>query len=708
MVKFGKGVVKLRIPILILAFVLLIPSAAGYLNTRVNYDILSYLPKDIETMKGQEILVDDFGVGAFSLCVVEGMEYKDVAAWKASMEEVEHVKSVIWYDSLADLSIPVEFLPQDVQDMFNNGQDTMLAVLFDTSMSSDETMEAIGQIRELTREHCYVSGMSAVVTDIKNLSDKEVPVYVLIAVALCLLVLALTMDSFLAPVFFLLSIGMAIVYNLGSNVFLGEISYITKALSAVLQLGVTMDYSIFLWHSYQENQERFPGDKNRAMAHAIGNTVTSVVGSSITTVAGFVALCFMSFTLGRDLGIVMAKGVVFGVIGCVTILPSMLLVFDRAVQKTKHKSLLPDLGRISGFVTKRFPIFAAVFLVLLAPAIYGYTHTKVYYDLAGTLPKDLDSIMANTKLEEEFEMSSTHMLLVDSAMEPKDTAAMLEEINQVEGVKQTLGLASILGPALPKEMVPDSVREVLENEEYQLMLINSQYKVASDAVNDQVDAIHAIVKKYDPRGMLIGEAPCTKDLITITDKDFQVVSAISIGAILLIIALVFKSVTLPLILVAVIEFAIFINMGIPAYTGTRLPFIASIVIGTIQLGATVDYAILMTNRYKKERCRGAGPKDAVRTAHEVAIQSVFVSALSFFAATFGVGLYSNIDMISALCILMARGAIISMFVVVFILPAMFLCFDRVIVATSAGFLPREKREKKQAKTGTSMELHAER
>ncbi len=690
MKKFGKGVVKLRIPIFIIGLLLLIPAALGYVNTRVNYDILSYLPGEIETMKGQDILVDEFGTGAFSLCVVENMEYRDVAAMKAKMEQVDHVKSVIWYDSIADLSIPVEFLPEELWEAFNSGTDTLMAVIFDTSMSSDETMDAIEELRKVAGEQCLISGMSAVVTDIKNLSDKETPIYVLIAVLLSSLVLAVTMDSFLAPVFFLLSIGMAIVYNLGTNIFMGEISYVTKALSAVLQLGVTMDYSIFLWHSYEENQERFPGDKNRAMAHAISNTITSVVGSSITTVAGFVALCFMSFTLGLDLGLVMAKGVVFGVIGCVTILPSMILIFDKAIEKTKHKPLIPDLGRIAGFVVKRFWVFIGVFLLLLAPAIYGYTHTDIYYDLAGTLPKELKSIAANTKLEEAFEMNSTHMILVDSSLPAKEVSGMIQEINQVDGVKLTMGMDSVVGPAIPREMIPDSVREILMNERYQLLLVSSEYKVASDEVNGQVDALNEIIKRYDQDGMLVGEAPCTKDLITITDKDFKVVSAISIGAIILIIALVFKSITLPAILVAVIEFAIFINMGIPAYTGTQLPFIASIVIGTIQLGATVDYAILMTNRYKKERYLGAEKKEAVTTALSCSIQSVFVSALSFFAATFGVGMYSNIDMISSLCTLMARGAIISMFVVNFILPAMFLVFDRVIVATSAGFRKKEK------------------
>ncbi len=687
MIRFGKGVVKLRIPIFIMALLLLIPSVIGYANTRVNYDILSYLPDEIETMKGQDILVDDFGTGAFSLCVVENMEYKDVAALKSKIEAVDHVKTVIWYDSIADLSIPVEFLPEEITEFFNNGTDTLMAIIFDTSMSSDETMDAIEEIRSVAGEQCFISGMSAVVTDIKNLANKETPIYVLIAVLLSSLVLAVTMDSFLAPLFFLLSIGMAIVYNLGTNVFMGEISYVTKALSAVLQLGVTMDYSIFLWHSYEENQLRFPGDKERAMAHAISGTITSVIGSSITTVAGFVALCFMSFTLGLDLGIVMAKGVVFGVLACVTILPSMILLFDKAIEKTKHKPLIPDLGRISGFVMKYFWVFLIIFVVMLAPAIYGYTHTDVYYDLAGTLPEDLKSIMANNKLEDEFDMNSTHMILVDSSLPAKEVSAMVDEIDQVEGVKLTVGLDSILGPAFPREMLPDSVREILMNDQYQLLLVNSEYKVASDEVNAQVEAINTIMKKYDENGMLIGEAPCTKDLITITDKDFQVVSAISIGAIVLIIALVLKSFTLPVILVAVIEFAIFINMGIPAYTHTQLPFIASIVIGTIQLGATVDYAILMTNRYKKERHKGAEKREAIRTALSSSIQSIFVSAMSFFAATFGVGMYSNIDMISSLCTLMARGALISMLVVIFILPAMFMIFDRVIMATSVGFRP---------------------
>ncbi len=686
MKKFGKGVVKCRVWILILAVILLIPSAIGYFNTRVNYDILSYLPDEIETMKGQEILKDDFGIGAFSLCVVEGMENKDVAALEDQIEEVPHVKSVVWYDTIADLSLPMEMLPQEIYEVFNNDEtdSTLLAVLYDTGMSEDETMEAIEQIRTLANGQCFVSGMSAVITDIKSLSDQEVPIYVLIAVILAIVVLSLTMDSAIVPLFFLLSIGMAIIYNLGTNFVQGEISYVTQALAAVLQLGVTMDYSIFLWHSYEEECTKTE-DHKEAMATAITSTITSVVGSSVTTVAGFVALCFMSFTLGLDLGIVMAKGVIFGVIACVTILPSMILIFDKAVQKTKHRAVIPDMGRIAGWVVNHYKWFIAVFLIVLAPAIYGYTHTDVYYDLAGTLPEDLPSIVANQKLEDSFDMNATHLYLIDSSLPTKDVVKMIDEVNEVDGVKATIGLEAIIGAGFPKEMLPSSLLETVQNDEYELLMVSSEYAVASDEVNKQCETLDAILDKYDTKGMLIGEAPCTKDLIEITDEDFARVSAVSIVAIFVIIFFVFKSVSLPIILVAVIEFAIFINMGIPAYTGTVLPFIASIVIGTIQLGATVDYAILMTNKYKTARYEGLEKKEAITQALQSSIQSIIVSALSFFSATFGVGVYSNIDMISALCILMSRGAIISMFVVIFILPAMFMIFDKLIIKTSRGF-----------------------
>ena len=695
MINFGKGVVKLRIPILIVSIILLFPAALGYFHTRVNYDILTYLPKEIDTMKGQDILLDEFGTGAFSMCVVEGMEDQDISKMRKNMEKVDHVKKILWYDSLADLSIPKTMLPDKVQDAFiNEDKDaTLMVIFFDSSMSSDETMDAIEELRSVADKQCYISGMSAVVTDTKNLSDKEVPIYVLIAVILAVIVLSLTMDSALIPVFFLLSIGMAIIYNLGSNVFFGEISYVTQALAAVLQLGVTMDYSIFLWHSYEENQERFPDDKKRAMAHAISNTLTSVIGSSITTVAGFVALCFMSFTLGLDLGVTMAKGVIFGVICCVTVLPSMILVFDKAIDKTRHKEIIPDLGVISGWVVKHYKAFIITFIIVLIPALWGYTHYEVYYDLAGTLPGNLDSVIANDKLDETFAMNSTHIILCDSSLEPKEVNEMMSKIDDVDGVKATLGLDSLVGPTVPREMIPSDIKEVVMDENYQMLMISSEYKVASDEVNDQCDKIEKIMKKYDKNAMLIGEAPCTKDLITITNHDFNVVSTVSIGAIFLIIACVFKSISLPIILVAVIEFAIFINMGIPAFTGTKLPFIAGIVIGTIQLGATVDYAILMTTKYRKARYNGVEKQEAITSALGASMQSVIVSALSFFAATFGVTCYTQVDMIGSICELLSRGAIISVIVVLTVLPAMFLIFDPVICRTTAGYRVKKDKSK---------------
>ena len=692
MIHFGKWVVKHKVLILVIAVLLLIPSAFGYFHTRVNYDILNYLPDDIETMKGQEIMVDEFGTGAFSMCVVEGMSDKDISAMRKEMCKVEGVKDVLWYDSFMDLSVPIDLLPDSIKDVFVNkdADSTIMFVLYPNSISADETMEAIESLRKVMNKQCFLSGMSAVVTDTKNLSNKETPIYVLIAVILSTIVLALAMDSAIIPVFFLLSIGMAIVYNLGTNVIKGEISYVTQALAAVLQLGVTMDYSIFLWHSYEEKQQVYPGDKNRAMAHAISNTISSVVGSSITTVAGFIALCFMSFTLGMDLGVVMAKGVVFGVICCVTVLPSMVLIFDKAIEKTKHKVILPDLSRISKWVVNHFYIFIILFFILIGPAIYGYTHNTVYYDLAGTLPKSLESITANDKLEEQYHMGATHMVLLNKDTSSKDVVKMTKEMEQVDGVNAVLSLDSVIGTTIPKSMLPSDIVDVFENGDYKMMLIMSEYAVASDEVNAQCDTLKKIVKEYDETGMLIGEAPCTKDLIDITDEDFKMVSAVSIGVIFIIIAIVFKSITLPIILVSVIEFAIFINMGIPTYTKTTLPFIASIVIGTIQLGANVDYAILMPNKYKRARYHGAEKKEAVIEAMQGSVQSIVVSALSFFAATFGVGLYSNIDMISSLCTLMARGALISMVVVILLLPTMFMIFDKVIIHTSAGFRNKEK------------------
>lgn len=687
MVKVGKKIVKFRVPILILSIILLIPAVWGYVNTRINYDVLTYLPEDIETMQGQEIMTNDFGIGAFSMLMVDGMEDKDIVKLKEKVEKVDGVANVLWYDSLADISVPQSMLPSKLYDEYNTEDGTMMAVFFKDGTSSDETMKAITEIRKVTGKQCFLSGMSAIVEDTKELAEKETPLYVLIAVALSALVLAITMESIFVPVLFLLSIGIAIVYNLGTNVFFGEISYITKALAAVLQLGVTMDYSIFLMHSYQEQQVRYNGDKERAMAHAISQTFSSVIGSSVTTVAGFIALCFMSFTLGKDIGIVMAKGVIFGVLVCVTVLPSMILCCDKLIEKTKHKPLLPDIGRISDKVTKRYVIYVVAFVILLFPAIYGNNHTGVYYNLDESLPKDLPSVIANTKLKEDYNMNTTHMILVDSSVAGSDVKKMSQEIEKVDGVKWVLGLDNLVGSGVPADMLPESVTGMLKNDKYQLLMVNSTYKVATDKVNKQIEQIDKIMDKYDKGAMLVGEGPLTKDLINITDTDFKRVSAVSIGIVFVIILLLFKSVTIPVILVGVIEFAIFVNMGIPFYTGTKLPFVASIVIGTIQLGATVDYAILMTTRYQRERSRGADKFDAITTAHKFSAQSIIVSALSFFAATIGVGLYSNIDMISSLCILMARGALISMVVVVLILPSLFMVFDKIIVKTSKGFRP---------------------
>lgn len=689
MIKFGKGVVKFRVPIFILSLLLLIPSVIGYLNTGINYDLLSYLPGDIETMKGQDILVDEFGTGAFSFYIVENKSNKEVSQLKEKIEAVPHVEKVLWYDSLADLSVPMSVIPDDIYKVFNSETCTMMAIIFDDTTSSPGTMEAITTIRELSDEDCYLSGMSPVVADTKIISETETPVYVAIAAVLSAIVLSLTMDSFLVPLLFLLTIGMSIVYNLGSNVFMGEISYITQALAAVLQLGVTMDYAIFLWHSYEEQKERFDGDKTRAMSHAIKATISSVVGSSITTVAGFVALCFMSFTLGLDLGIVMSKGVVLGVISCITILPSMILIFDKAITKTKHKPVIRKPEKLPRFISKHYVVFGLIFLIVIFPAYYGNSKAPVYYNISDTLPETLDSVKANSKLAENFSMNSTHMVLFNSQLSSKEKRAMIKEMEAVDGVEWVLGYESVLGPSVPESLIPEEVTEALENDTYEIYLISSQYKVASDEVNNQCTELNRIIKSYDSSAMLVGEAPCTKDLITTTDKDFKVVNFISIGAIVVIIALVFGSVSLPIILVAVIEFAIFINMAVPYYTNTAIPFIASVVIGTIQLGATVDYAILMTTRYKKERRNGASKKEATYIALDTSMMSVVGSALSFFSATIGVAVYSDIDMISSICMMLSRGAIISMCVVLCILPSMYMIFDKVIINTSIGFKPKK-------------------
>lgn len=684
--KLAKAVVKYRVLILILTLALMVPSVFGYINTRVNYDMLNYLPEDMETVIGQDELMRDFGKGAFSLIILEDMPVRDITALKERIENVEHVDTVVWYDTIADVSIPLEMLPDSIYKVFNTDKSTMMAVFFDSSTSADVTMDAIREIRQVAGKQCFVSGLSAMVTDLKDLCEREEPIYVGIAVALALVAMMLLLDNWLIPVVFLLSIGMMIILNLGTNLFLGEISYITKALSAVLQLAVTMDYSIFLWHSYNEALKNNDGSKEEAMAEAIHNTLTSVIGSSVTTIAGFIALCFMTFTMGKDLGLVMAKGVVLGVIGCVTVLPSMILIFDKPLQKLMHRSLIPDMGKLSGLITKRFPIFLVLFVVITIPAFIGYqkTNNEVYYDMADSLPQDLDYAIANAKLKNDFDVAATHMVLASADLSAKDTRAMIKEMENVDGIKFALGLDSLIGAGVPEDILPNSLRAVLKSDNWKLILVNSEYRVASDAVNEQLNKLNTILKKYDPKGMLIGEAPCMKDLIETTDRDFRVVNIISIAAIFIIIALVEQSLTLPFILIAVIEAAIFINLGLPHYLGDSLPFIAPICISTIQLGATVDYAILMTTRYKKERIEGNDKVQSIKTALTSSIPSIIVSGMGLFSATFGVAVYSDIDMISSMCILLARGAIISVVMVVFTLPAMLMLFDKIIIKTTAG------------------------
>ena len=693
MIKVGKWIAKHRVLMLLIGFLLVIPSVIGIANTRVNYDLLSYLPEHLETVKGQDIMVDEYGMGAFSMVVVENMKMKDIQALEDKFSEVPHVKDVLWYDDVADISLPVEMIPKDLREAFFKGNATMMLVLFDDTTSSDNSMEAVEEMRKIADEQCFISGMTGVVADIKNLALKELPIYVVIAALLSLLVLELTSGSFVVPVLFLISIGLAILYNLGSNIFLGETSYITKALTAVLQLGVTMDYSIFLLNSYEENKRRFPGEKERAMGHAIANTFKSVAGSSVTTIAGFIALCVMTFALGRDLGIVMAKGVLIGVICCVTILPALVLVFDKAIEKTQHRHLLNNMDRPSTFITKHYKAWILIFLVLLFPAIYGNNHTEIYYNIAESLPDTLDSNVANATLKEDFDMSNIHMVLMDKNMDSLDKQKMFDQIDQVEGVKWTISKSSLIGPSVPDSMIPSDIKSMLQSDDYEIAFICSEFESATDQVNEQIAQIDQIVKLYDTTGMVIGEAPLMKDLQDVTDTDLIRVNALSIIAIFIIIMIVFKSISLPIILVAVIEFAIMVNMAIPCYQGTSLPFVASIVIGSIQLGATVDYAILMTTRYQKERQRGKDKMEAISIAHKISMPSIISSGLSFFAATFGVACYSQVEMIGSICTLLARGAIISMIVVILVLPAMFMIFDKVICKTSIGFLGKNKAER---------------
>ena len=690
MVKVGKWIAKHKVLVLLIGLLLVFPSMIGIAKTRVNYDLLSYLPETLETVKGQDIMVDEFGMGAFSMVVVENMEMKDIQKLEDEFSQVEHVKDVLWYDDVADISLPVEMIPQDLRKAFFKGDATMMLVLFDNTTSSDEAMDALTELRKLANKQCFISGMTGVVTDIKNIAMKELPIYVVIAAVLSLVVLELTSGSFVVPFLFLLSIGLAILYNLGSNIIFGETSYITQALTAVLQLGVTMDYSIFLLNSYEENKKRFPEDKNRAMGHAIANTFKSVAGSSVTTVAGFIALCVMTFALGRDLGIVMAKGVVIGVICCVTILPALVLFFDKPIEKTQHKLLLAKMDKPSAFITKHYKAWILVFLVLLFPAIYGNNHTKIYYNIAESLPATLDSNVANDELKNVFDMSNIHMIMMDKNMDSKEKQKMLNEIDQVDGVKWSISMNSLIGPTIPDSMIPEDIKKIFKGKDYELAFICSEYGSATDEVNAQIKAIDKIVKSYDKSGMVIGEAPLMKDLQDTTDADLVRVNVISIGAIFLIIMFLFKSISLPIILVAVIEFAIMINMAIPFYQGVSLPFVASIVIGAIQLGATVDYAILMTTRYQRERQRGKDKMESISIAHKTSMPSIISSGLSFFAATFGVSCYSQVEMIGSICTLLARGAIISMIVVLFVLPAMFMIFDKLICKTSIGFLGDRK------------------
>lgn len=689
MIKVGKWIAKHKVLIVLISMILLIPSVIGMAATKVNYDILSYLPDSLETVEGQDIMVDEFGMGAFSMVVVEDMDLKDVAALKEKFQDVEHVKDVLWYDSVADLSIPVSMIPDKFKDAFFNGDATMMIALFDNTTSSDAAMEAVTDMRKIANEQCFISGMSGVVTDIKNIALEEMPIYVVIAAGLSLLVLLLAMDSLVVPILFLLSVGLAVLYNLGSNIFFGQVCYITKSLTAVLQLGVTMDYSIFLLNSFEAYKKKYD-EKERAMAHAIADTFKSVAGSSVTTIAGFLALCVMTFALGRDMGIVMAKGVVIGVVCCVTVLPAMILVFDKAIEKTKHKALLPNMDKASGFITKHYKVWLIVFLVLLYPAIYGNNHTQIYYNIDKSLPATLASNVANDKLKEDFDMSTMHMILLRNGLDSKQKTQMLDKIDEIDGVKWSLGMNSLIGPSFPESMIPSNVREMLESDNYEVQFVCSEYSSATDECNAQLASIQEIVKEYSPDSMVIGEAPLMKDLQDTTDVDLQRVNILSMAAIFVIILFVFKSISLPFVLLAVIEFAIYVNMAIPYYQGVTLPFVASIVIGAIQLGATVDYAILMTSNYQKQRHLGKTKKESISIAHKFSMKSIIVSGCSFFAATFGVALYSQVDMIGSICTLLARGAVISTVVVLLVLPAMFMVFDPIIVRTSKGFLPDKK------------------
>ena len=687
---FGAAVVKSRNIILILCLALLIPAVIGYLSMRVNYDMLTYLPDSMETMKGQNILMEDFDKGGFTLIVVEDMKPEDVDSMTQKIKKVEHVETVVDFDDIVDPSVPQELYPDELKEQLSSDDATMIAVFFDTSTSDEGSINAVTEIRKIVTKDCYVSGLTALVTDLKNVAENEEPKYIVIAVILSVIAMMLMLDSYVVPFIFLTSIGFAILYNMGSNFMLGEIAYITKAIAAVLQLGVTMDYSIFLWNSYIENLKTEP-DKKKAMAEAINNTLTSVTGSSVTTVAGFLALCFMTYRIGINLGIVMAKGCVIGVIASVTLLPSLILLFDRVLMKTRHKPLIPDMNKAAKLLTSHPAVIAAVFVLLILPAVYGYQHAAISYDFSAMfrgpngIPEEKAPVLkANEKLEEDFGIGCTHMIITDSSMSQNDGHDMCKEVGDIDGVKNVLGIDALLDPSVPREMLPERITEALISENHQLILVNSEYKVSTDECNNQIDRINTVIHKYDKDASVIGEGPATKDLIELTSRDFNVVNLISIGAVFLIIFFVLRSWILPLLLVAVIEFAIYVNLGIPGYTGLVLPFIVPVCISTIQLGSTVDYAILMSTRYKTERMAGKDKRNAIEIAVATSIPSIIVSAFGFFCATFGVGWYSDVGLISTLCNMMARGAVISMITVILVLPSVLMLFDKVIVKTTRG------------------------
>ena len=682
MEKFGQFICKHKVAILIISLLLLIPSIIGYKATRVNYDILVYLPDNIETIKGENILADDFDMGAFSVVILENMQSKDIIELEKQFREVGNVEKVVGLTDIIGTDVPLEMLPDEIKDKLYKDNTTPVLVTFKDGISEDTTMETVEKLREISNENCKISGMTATVLDTRNLSDSEVIIYVMIAVALCLIILQLALDSYLAPVLMLLNIGMAVLYNMGTNAFLGQTSYITKAISAVLQLGVTMDFAIFLYHSYKAEKEKV-SNNDEAMATAIAKTLVSVLGSSLTTIAGFLALCSMNLTLGKDIGLVMAKGVLIGVITAVTTLPAMLLVFDKWVEKTKHKEILPRFEKVKNFNLKHYKAILVAFIVILPFAVYGYTHTENYYNLNKSLPDTLNSIQANNELKDKFDMVSTELLLVDKNMPDYKLNEMLDKIESLDGIEWTLSYSKISKEVnIPKEMLPEDITSIFESDKYQMVIINSKYEIATNELNSQIEEVNKIIKEYDDTAILAGEGPLMKDLVEISDHDFNSVNTVSIAIILVIMVFVLKSVSLPIILIAAIEFAIFINMGIPAYTGTVIPFIASIVIGTIQLGATIDYAILITTKYKTARIEGKDKHQAIDEALETSIQSIIVSALCFFGATFGVGMYSKIEMIGSLCSLMARGAIISMVTVLTVLPAFLIVFDKIICKTT--------------------------